>query len=242
MITIYIVFKFFQERIRNFLTSERHGRCSSFIVGPTGIGKTVAAISAMLKRVDVGIKRLQAIFVTINYEAACQALAIAESNPFGDTAHQLQLKMELLSEEFTRPSENAQIIFGAGMHCAKTEFMNAESPSLESMRAIYFDDGDITMSSKKVREWILPTLQSSVDIVYISPFEPNYGTKAFLKPFFKFTASHEHAKTHLQHRFAVAISSEKQKFEILDEISKLDQTALALFCKVRLTIVAIVQY
>lgn len=118
---------------------------NKIIIAPSGIGKTTAAIINMMRNIDVNKKDLQAFFLTINFDAAFQALQFA--------SHLCpNLKMQLVTNETTALQTDAQCIFGTSMevHSRFELFSNAITGAHTQIQ-MYFDDADMTMTTNIVK-------------------------------------------------------------------------------------------
>lgn len=153
-----------QTRIINHLSDDRLFNDShSTIIAPSGTGKTVAAVISMLRNVDVNKKSLQAFFLTITFEGAVQASYLA-SYLCPD------VKLQIITSGTTTLEVDAQCIVGASMdvHTRFELFSNAITGAHQKTQ-MFFDDGDTTMNSEKVRTCLLKHI-SKLRIHYISSF------------------------------------------------------------------------
>lgn len=122
------------------------------------------------------MKGPQVLFLTVTFEAAYQAFQLATFLSKSTT-----IRMGIIQKTSSTVDDD-HIIFGAAMDvCGKFYLFSQCSPSI---KFVYFDDADITMTSRKVQNMVKNLRHSKIH--YISAFEPKDEILSAIAPVRRF--------------------------------------------------------
>lgn len=133
-------------------------RGSKLFYGPTGMGKTVAMILKVVQLID---EHQQAVFLTFNFEAACQAFQFAK-----------KIAPAWMSLDLITPNSNMKkknITFGGAADILMKFHEEQYMYLLDGVSYIIFDGGDRTMAAEKASS-LLEKLNPAAHIFFLSSY------------------------------------------------------------------------